>query len=201
MKTLLYLTPMDHGRAFSLEDFEKADAIEGYRYELIDGRLDVSPIPDMPHDSLQKWLVRLLEGYARQHPEVINEVRAPARVFVPERRASTAPEPDVAAYHDFPHDLPLAQQSWRDFSPMLVIEILSEDNAEKDLDRNLNLYLAVPTIREYWILDPRANPDEPSLTVHRRRGPRWQRAIEVPFRGTYTTRMLPGFSLLVDPRN
>jgi Uma2 family endonuclease len=196
MKTQVYLTPKDHGRPLSLEEFQHAGSQEGYHYELIDGKLEVSPLPNMPHDELRDWLRDKLYEYIRLHPEAINHVKAPARVFVPGRRATTAPEPDIAAYSDFPLDLPRAQRHWQDHSPALVAEILSEDNADKDLVRNLALYLEVPSIREYWIIDPRRDADHPSLTVHRRRGRRWQNAIEVPAGATYTTRLLPGFQLI-----
>ena len=41
MTTQLYLTPADHGRALTLEEFLSARAQEGYKYEIIHGRLDV----------------------------------------------------------------------------------------------------------------------------------------------------------------
>jgi Uma2 family endonuclease len=239
MTTQLYLTPKDQGRELSLEEFEGAGALEGYHYELIDGKLQASPLPDMPHEELRDWLRDALIEYGRTHSEIINHVtessianvtgergcvsapsaslgaltrprspcggisnagisKAPARVFVPGRRATTAPEPDVAAYHNFPLNLPLRQRRWRDHSPILVAEIISADAADKDLIRNHDLYLLVPSIREYWIIDPRANPDRPSLTVHRRRGQRWQQAIEIASGDTYTTRLLPGFALTMD---
>jgi Uma2 family endonuclease len=198
MTTQLYLTPRDQGRALSREEFESAGALEGYHYELIDGKLEVSPLPDMPHDELRDWLRDTLADYIRQHPEIINHVKALARVFVPGRRATTTPEPDVAVYHDFPVNLPLRQRRWQDHSPMLVAEIISEDNAEKDLVRNLDLYLRVPSIREYWIIDPRGDADRPDLTVHRRRGQRWQQAIEIAGGDTYTTRLLPDFALTME---
>jgi Uma2 family endonuclease len=200
METQLYLTPRDHGRPLTLEEFQGADSREGFRYELIDGKLDVSPLPDLPHDFLAGWLSRLLWAYAGNHPEVIRHVQNPARVFVPGRRRTTAPEPDVAAYREFPTDLPVAELDWRDVHPLLVAEVLSEDTADKDLVRNPNLYLRVPSIREYWILDPRADADRPALLVHRRRGRRWQRTITVAGGGTYTTRLLPGFALILDVR-
>jgi Uma2 family endonuclease len=198
MKTQLYLTPRDQGRALSLEEFEHAGSQEGYHYELIDGKLEVSPLPDMPHEELRDWLRDRLKDYARQHAEIINYLKAPARVFVPGRRPTTAPEPDVAAYRDFPLHLPLRQRRWRDFSPVLVAEIISADTADKDLVRNLELYLQVPSIREYWIIDPRIDPDRPALMVHRRRGSRWQQPIEVGGGGTYSTRLLPDFVLILD---
>jgi Uma2 family endonuclease len=184
----------------TLEEFEHADSQEGYRYELIEGKVFVSPIPDLPHEDIRDWLRNQLRVYAEAHPDVVNYVKGPARVFLPRRRAVTAPEPDVAAYHAFPLDLPRAQRRWRDHSPVLVVEILSEDNAGKDLERNRELYLEVPSIREYWIVDPREDADRPSLTVHRRRGQRWQRPIAVPAGGRYSTRLLPGFTLDLGPQ-
>src|SRR5579884_4140914 len=38
MRTQLYLTPKDRGRKLSLEEFETADAQEGFHYDLIRGR-------------------------------------------------------------------------------------------------------------------------------------------------------------------
>ena len=197
MKTARYLTPQDHGRELTIEELERADGLEGYRYELIDGRLVVSPIPNLPHDVVKDWLSDQLKLYAAQHPEIINLVKSPARVFVPGRPAVTAPEPDVAAYHDFPRDRPVSEWNWRDCTPILVAEVLSEDTVDKDLERNRELYLQVPSIREYWIIDPLADADEPTLTILRRRGRQWQRPITVAAGDEYTTRLLPDFVLLL----
>jgi Uma2 family endonuclease len=198
MQTQLYLTPADQGRALTLEEFEHASAEEGYRYELIDGKLEVSPEPDLPHDDVCDWLEKILRDYADEHPEVINRISSHARVFVPGRRAATCPQPDLAAYHNFPHHLPRRMHRWQDVSPILVIEVLSEENTGKDLVRNLELYAFVSSIREYWILDPLTDPDQPTLTVHRRRGRGWQKAIVVSPGGSYTTRLLPGLELRID---
>jgi Uma2 family endonuclease len=195
VQTQIYLTPKDQGRPLTLEEFQHAASRNGYHYELIDGRLQVSPLPDYPHAALVCLIRGLLARYAEQNPEVLRRVRGPARVFVHGRRAVTAPEPDVAAYRDFPSGQPRSRIRWQDISPMLVVEVLSEKNADKDLVRNLQLYLEVPTIREYWIVDPRQDADRPNLTVHRRRGSRWPRPLNVPPRRSYTTRLLPGFIL------
>jgi hypothetical protein len=64
----------------------------------------------------------------------------------------------------------------------------------------VDLYLQVPSIREYWVLDPRTSAGQPTLLVYRRRGQRWQRVIRVAGGGTYTTRLLPGFTLVLDTR-
>ena len=74
------------------------------------------------------------------------------------------------------------------------------DDPKKDLTRNVELYLQVPTIREYWVFDTlRDGAERPHLIAHRRWGGRW-RVLEVAPGGTCTTRLLPGFRLIVDPR-
>jgi Uma2 family endonuclease len=201
MTTFLKLGPADHGRPVTVEELRSADTHGGYRYELIDGKLYVSPLPKLPHDRLLHWLYHAVDDYARLRPEVINYVTPTGCVIVPDRPGVTQPQPDLTAFQDFPLDQPMRSVQWEDLSPLLVVEILSEDTAKKDLERTMELYLGVPSIREYWILDPRVDPDNPTLTVYRRRGQRWQRPIEVPPGGIYTTRLLPGFTLQVLARS
>src|SRR5688500_14352678 len=91
-KAVLELGPADHGRELSLEDYLGARGREGYRYELIDGRVVVAPAPNFPHEYLVMWLVHVLNRYIERHPEVINFVSARSRVFVPDRPGPTIPE-------------------------------------------------------------------------------------------------------------
>jgi Uma2 family endonuclease len=191
----------DQGKRMTLAAFLAADYEEGFRYELIHGRLFVSPIPNRPHDRLLKWLRRQLEDYSELHPEVFNDVSGPARLILAEPDDDvSAPEPDLVCYRDYPTDVPEGESTWELGSPVLVVEIISEGTADKDLERNPALYLQVPTLLEYWIIDPRESYDHPSMTVYRRRGQRWQKPIEVEAGGTYSTRFLPGFTLILDRR-
>jgi Uma2 family endonuclease len=199
MKTLLKLGPADHGRPLTQEEYTTASYQKGYHYELIRGRLYVSPAPNLPEDLLEGWISDLLRTYMHEHPEVINHVTNKGRVFIPGEDGETTPEPDVSVYHDFPHHFPRSEQRWQDVSPVLVVEVLSEDNPDKDTERNLALYLQVPSIREYWIVDGSEDADHPTVLVHRRRGQRWQNVIRVTPGSTYTTRLLPGFILKIEP--
>lgn len=198
MKTLLELGPHDHGRPLEYEDFASARWTEGFQYEIINGRLYVSPVPNLPQDFLQQWVFGYLYRYSHRRQEVINYITQQGRVFVPDQPDVTQPEPDIAAYRNFPRKRRLARFDWRRVSPILVVEVLSDD-ADKDLLRNVELYEQVPSIKEYWIIDPRPDPDEPTLIVYRKRAGKWMSPIEVPFGGIYKTRLLPGFRLLVDP--
>jgi Uma2 family endonuclease len=199
MATVLKLGPADHGRPMDLDEFMAGDYREGYQYELIDGKLYVSPQPNLPEDRVAEWLHYKVSVYSKAHLDIINYVTARARVFVPGRRRTTCPEPDLSAYRDFPLDLSFRTVRWQDVSPLLVAEIMSAEDPDKDLVRNVALYLQVPTIREYWLLDTREDPERPTMTVHRRRGARWQIISVLPGE-TYTTRLLPGFELVLDPR-
>jgi Uma2 family endonuclease len=198
MRALTKISPADNGREMSEEEFESSKDEEGYRSELIDGRIYVSPLAELPHQSILDWLVQLLQEYRSNHPETINFVSAPAEVFVRGRARPTRPQPDIACYANFPHHLPRRDRRWRDVSPILVVEIISEEDVEKDLERNVELYAQVASIREYWVVDPRPDPDYPSLRVYRRRGQSWQKPIDISPGQTYTTRVLPGFELALD---
>jgi Uma2 family endonuclease len=196
---LLRLGPDDHGRQLTFDDFDAADFEPGFRYEIIDGRLYVSTAPNPAEHILENWLFLKLVAYSAHHQAVINYVSYRSRVFVHSRKKDTAPEPDIAAFEDFPLGRPFKEIRWQDMGAVLVAEVLVEGDPEKDLTRNLELYLAVPSVREYWVLDGRDNPDEPTLIQHRRHGKRWV-VRSFPYGSTFTTKLLPGFSLLIDPR-
>ncbi len=191
--------PADHGRPVTAEEAEGADYVEGYNYEIIDGRFYVSPVSNASKGYLDEWLTEKVREFIRQHPEVANHLSDKARVFVPDRADLTVPEPDLAVYRNFPHKTPIRELNWKDVSPVIVAEVLVDGDPEKDLVRNVDLYLQVPSIAEYWILDGRENPDEPTLIVRRRGRKRWV-ISEIPYGEEYSPPTLPGFTLLVDPR-
>ena len=199
MATVTQIGPADHGRPMSYDEFMAGDYEEGCKYELIDGKLYVTPQPNLPENRVEQWLLFKLYNYTQTHPEVVNFISVKARVFVPGRRRTTCPEPDITVYHDFPLHRPFRAVRWQDVSPVLVAEVLTCDDPGKDLVRNVELYLQVPSIREYWILDAREEPERPLMIAHRRYRGHWSVREHAP--GTvYTTKLLPGFELLIDPR-
>jgi Uma2 family endonuclease len=198
MTVLTRLGLADHGSPLTLEEFESAEFENGFRYELIDGRLYVAPAPNLPESRVEMWLLEKLISYKAHHPKAINYLSPKARIFVPGRPDVTCPEPDVAAYRAFPNRTRLEEVDWQSVSPILVIEVLFDADPHKDLVRNVGLYLQVPSIREYWVLDARYTPSRPTLIVHRRRDKKWVRR-EYQYGETYETKLLPGFSLLIDP--
>ncbi len=199
-KAKLRFGPSDHGRAVTNREIEAAEYILGFKYEIIAGKLYVSPQPNVPENRLEHWLRRTLERYSDAHSDIVNYVTPKGRVFLPEAVRMTVPEPDIAVYAHFPLDWDDDASSWADISPILVVEVLVEGSIEKDLGRNLGLYLSVPSIQEYWVLDGSVNWREPSLIQYVRRGKKW--AIRThPFGSTIMTKVLPGYALVIDPRH
>jgi Uma2 family endonuclease len=183
-----------------LADFDAAPVQPGYDYELIDGRVCVSPVPGLPHDAWVNWLFARLLSYAQAHPAVFGYVSQNSRLFA-ERDDECCPEPDLAAFRTPTPQTPISQWRWEDLIPVLAVEVLSAGNEAKDTVRNLDVYLDVPTLQEYWIVDPLAVPDAPILRVRQRlTRRRWRRAVVVPFGGTYTAPNFPGLTLLWEPQ-
>src|SRR5882724_7162738 len=87
--------PKWHGRRISDQDAFSSRYESGYKYEIIDGRLYVSPQANPPENCLDEWLRDHLKDYSRRRPDVINYVTGKARVVLPRRRFTTCPEPDV----------------------------------------------------------------------------------------------------------
>jgi Uma2 family endonuclease len=147
------LGPADHDRPLSLEEFEAAEFEDGFKYELIAGRLCVSPQANFAQHWLERWLVRQLDNFSDEHPEVLAFVATKGRVYLPEGTEATVPEPDFALYRDLPAGN-VEDINWQLLSPFIVGEILTaDDGAEKDLVRNPALFIQVPTVQEYWVLD------------------------------------------------
>jgi len=199
MLSRLQIGPADHDLSITEEDFDSAEFEEGFLYEIIEGKVYVSPLPNYPEAYLESWMLQKLFGYSAQHPGVISWISNKTRVYVRGKKKPTVPEPDISCYTDPMPDVPLREIRWWDMSPIIVAEILVDNDPKKDLVRNVDLYFQVPSIAEYWVLDGRDNPDQPTLIARKRSGKKWI-VTTVPYAGTYTTSTLPDFQLLIDPR-
>jgi Uma2 family endonuclease len=191
------LGPADHGRELTYEEFIAGHYEEGHKYELIDGRLYVSPMANYPHDWVRNYIYRVLTLYQARRPSVVERISANARVFVPSKSRITCPEPDFSIYRSCP---PGRDVRWEDISPIIVVEIVSADDGGKDYVRNVDLYQQVPSIREYWVFDRCSELYGPTLRVyHRTTGKQKWKTTDFGPEDVYTTTLLPGFKLPVCP--
>jgi Uma2 family endonuclease len=199
MASIRRIGPRDHGRPITWDEYAKSRWQEGYVYEIVAGNLYVSPRHEFPENWVERWAGDKLDDYAKQHAEVIDYVSGKACIFVPDPAGLTCLGPDQAAFRDFPHHRSIDDVTWHDLTPVLVVQALSLGDPNKDLVRNVELYIQVPSIQEYWLFNTRPDPENPSRRAFRRRGESWQ-IIDVEPGDTYTTELLPGFALLLNSR-
>jgi len=120
---------------------------DGKYYEILDGRLYVTPAPSPLHQRVSKRLQRKLEDYF--------EARGLGEVF-------NAPIDMILGRHDIaqPDLLVVAnagQISRRGIegAPLLIVEVLSPSTRRRDRDVKMKRYaeMAVP---HYWLVEPEA---------------------------------------------
>src|SRR5262245_42768622 len=139
------LSASDHGRAMTWEDFLRALGRDGYQFEYIDGKVYVWTTPEVPYHCVVMWLLNTLLDYSKMRPDGSNVAGTCGCVFVPDPPTTSITLPDVVAYSDYPHHLPLGEVRYQDLKPTLVAEIVTPDDPDKDLVRNVELYESVPS--------------------------------------------------------
>ena len=194
----LFFGPTDHLCEVDEDVLAKADYEPGFRYEIIDGRLHVSPSPNAPHQRVLLWLQDQLNEYKQTHPDRIKKATTGARVYVPRRLKTTVPEPDLAVYDVFPKSS-IWKTDWRLLFPIVVVEV-TDINLGKDFVRNVKLYEEVPSIREYWVIHYGSDPDTFFFRAYVKRAGRWgKKPRDLRFGDTYATTLFPGFTLKLEP--
>jgi hypothetical protein len=111
-KPTLRFGPTDHSPVVTASEIDTAEYTLGFKYEIIDGRLYVSLQPNVPENRLERWVRRAIEAYSDHHPAIINYVTPKGRVYLPDAVRLTVPEPDVAAYVNFPTDWDANVPDW-----------------------------------------------------------------------------------------
>lgn len=148
----LMAMPALRGRPWTLVEVERlVEDRPGYtpRYELIDGKLLVTPAPKVQHQQLAGGLYRRLYPYARQH-QIGEAVISPAAAELsPDSRV----EPDVFVAKLAPGDRMLRAFPVREL--VLAIELLSPSSARHDRGIKRRFYQA-SGVPEYWIVDGEA---------------------------------------------
>jgi Uma2 family endonuclease len=160
---------------------------DGQRYEIIGGRLHVTPAPWPRHQKIVGELFYRIREYLVAHP--VGEVYlAPVDVRVGE--ADTV-QPDLAFIAL--ENLDIVGERSITGAPDLVVEVASESTQHYDATTKRDAYEAAG-VQEYWRVD--ANSD--SVSVLRREGQGFGPESRLDRGSTLTTPLLPGFALRVD---
>jgi Uma2 family endonuclease len=182
------LGPADHGRRMSLEEFLDAEAIEGYRYELARGVLEVTNVPGEDHGVIVWALLGAVRDYERDHPGVIYRAGGAGEFQLVMPGLVSGRNPDIAVTL---RNTPKTIRGRR--LPTLVMEVVSRGKQSRERDHwtKREEYLAHGVL-EYWIVDP----EERRILVLIRDGDSW---IDRPFSEGQVAEglVLPGFRVAV----
>ncbi|MFQ5501930.1 MAG: Uma2 family endonuclease [Phycisphaerae bacterium] len=141
----------------TVDEYLAADLPEGYRYELVEGVVQVTPVPGILHDAVVEILHDIFSMYKKQRPDIVAHITQRSAVTLLDRQ--TTREPDFAVYG--PADMADKEgKTWKDVTPVLVVEVVSTDQARRDYEEKRKDYWDAG-VGEYWIADP----DRKMLTV------------------------------------
>lgn len=181
-------------KAFTQAEFrtwldERPDGEHGH-YELLNGRIVVSPPAGWPHGLIAVNVTLALRLYADVHrigrvfdssagfDLPTGDTLEPDASLVTTSRWNTAPPPVLG---QFPKVV-----------PDLVVEILSPSTRGRDLTEKKDVY-ARNGVDEYWVIDPHAR----SVTVFSRSGAAFDDGTTLA-RGLLPSRLLPGLDTTVE---
>ena len=179
----LRLGPRSAGVLLTTEEFDRARFVEGWRYELINEVLVVSPIPSLNERDPNEELGYFLRAYQESHPQgsaldlTIGEQTIETKKN--RRRADRVIWAGLGRLPD-PNE-----------TPTIIIELVSKGkiNQERDYVAKRAEYREIG-VKEYWIIDRFSR----TMTVCLFAADRDQEHV-IAANQTYATTLLPGYEL------
>ncbi|HET6582812.1 MAG TPA: Uma2 family endonuclease, partial [Nannocystaceae bacterium] len=137
---------------------------DSYRYELLQGRVVMTPPAGYPHGSVASRLNRLVARAADGTGGIVFES---TQGFELPTGDTVAPDTSFVSAERWAVTTPIMGKFLR-VVPELVVEILSESTASRDRGEKKGIYASAGVL-EYWIVDARAR----TVTVFRGNGERF----------------------------
>jgi Uma2 family endonuclease len=175
--------PRAAGIRMTLREFDRAEFVEGYRYELINGVLVVSPIPSLQERTPNEYLGHVLLSYRENHPQgTCLDLTAPEQTVLTLTNRRRA---DRVIW------LGLGRRPRRRDVPSIIAEFVSKAKRDRlrDYVEKRDEYMAVG-VGEYWVIDR----FQRTLTVFSLVGGKIKTRT-IREKQTYKTPLLPGFEL------
>lgn len=162
-----------------------------YHYELLDGRIIMTPPAGGPHSVAQGNLFGALHRFVQDH-KLGRIYGSSAGYRLPSEKDVV--EPDIAFVSNERHAAmpPMVEGQFLRVVPDLIIEVLSPSHEKNDLVKKRAVY-EKNEVREYWIVDP---PERQIRQLVLQNG----RFLDLPIveiAGTVASRVLPGFRIAV----
>lgn len=183
MRTIYDLPKYDGIEATAEEYYELPD--DGFRYELIDGRLLLAPSPLERHQRLLFQLTFRIANYLNSNPIGIAYF-APLDV---ELTKDFVCQPDIIFIRN--ENRRIITEKRIVGAPDLLVEILSEGTAQRDREVKFKRY-AQYGVKEYWIIDPKTA----DCKFYKLIGDAFNEVS--PKSNIYTSEILTGFELNLD---
>ena len=162
-----------------------------YHYELLDGKIYMTPPAGGPHSVAQGNLFGSLHRFVQDN-KLGRVYGSSAGYRLPSEKDVV--EPDIAFVSNERHAAmpPMVQGQFLRVVPDLIIEVLSPSHEKNDLIRKRAVY-ETNGVREYWIVDP---PERQVRQLVLEEG-RFHDQPIVEFGGSVESRVLPGFRIAV----
>jgi Uma2 family endonuclease len=143
---------------------EYLDLVEdGFRYDMIDGVLQMSPSPEFEHAKNGNKLNFKILQYLEKNP--IAEVVMECDVLLPDGGDVLRPD-IIVILNENMNKVKMHIHG----APDIVAEVLSPSTRNRDLGTKADRYLNCG-VKEYWIVDPK----EKSISVWRNEGTVWKK--------------------------
>jgi Uma2 family endonuclease len=167
----------------TLREFDQAEFVEGYRYELINGVLVVSPIPSAQERSPNEELARALLNYRDDHPQGSH-----LNLTLPEHTVNT---PANRRRADRVIWAGLKRRARITETPTIIAEFVSSGKRDRkrDYEDKRDEYLGM-NVKEYWVIDR----FQRTVTIFTRVAGKIKSRV-LREKQTLTTPLLPGFEL------
>ncbi|NYE49890.1 Uma2 family endonuclease [Spinactinospora alkalitolerans] len=160
-------------RPMTVDDLQRLPD-DGGRYELVDGRLDVSPAPVSVHTLIESRLSFHLTNVA---PDDFMVLTGPGVNFNADRTHHRIPDVAVIRAEDF-------ERPYLTRPPLLAVEVVSPESVFRDHHTKKREYAAFG-IGSYWIINP--STDKPGIAELRLDNGEYREAAQVFGEETFET--------------
>jgi Uma2 family endonuclease len=176
------LGPESNGILMTPREFDRAEFVAGWRYELINGVLVVSSTPLRNERDPNEELGRMLRNYQENHPQgsVLNATLSEETVVTGKNRRRA----DRVIWAG------LGRLPRKSDPPTIIAEFVSSGRRQQERDYKTKRKEYLALVKEYWIFDR----FERIMTVFVRQGGKIKKRV-VRANEEYRTDLLPGFVL------
>ncbi|RMF85647.1 MAG: Uma2 family endonuclease [Nitrospinota bacterium] len=178
--------PLEERSLYTYREYARLP--EGAPYQLIGGKLVMTPSPSPYHQRVSKRLEFFLYDFVEKQHHLGEIFDAPIDVYFEETEVY---QPDIIFISQERQNI-IGEQKIEG-APDLIIEVLSPSTAYYDLKHKMRVY-ARHGVKEYWIVDPL----ERGIEVFENKNGEFFLFSQATNRGEVVSKLLTGFRVMVE---